>query len=32
MKAGSEMVLYDHAEAQARLEYVVGSGIEGMLR
>ena len=32
MKAGSEMVLYDHAEAQARLEFVVGREIEAMLR
>jgi outer membrane protein TolC len=31
MKAGREMVLYDHAEAQARLEYIVGRKIEGML-
>ncbi|MEW6720993.1 MAG: TolC family protein [Thermodesulfobacteriota bacterium] len=32
MKAGNEKTLYDHAEAQARLELVVGTQIEAVLR
>ena len=31
-KAGSEKTLYDHAEAQARLEFLVGREIEALLR
>jgi len=32
MKASNEKTLYDHAEAQARLEFVVGTEIEAALR